>query len=77
MKAFQIARYSKTDLSVQLTELERPQLAPHEVLIQVKAAGVNPLDNMVTRGEVRLIVPYQLPLTMGHECSGVIAEVGA
>ena len=65
MKAFQIARYSKTDLSVQLTELERPQLAPHEVLIQVKAAGVNPLDNMVTRGEVRLIVPYQLPLTMG------------
>lgn len=77
MKAFQIARYSKTDLSVQLTELERPRLVPHEVLIQVKAAGVNPLDNMVTRGEVKLIVPYQLPLTMGHECSGVIAEVGA
>lgn len=77
MKAFQIARYSKTDLSVQLTELERPQLAPHEVLIQVKAAGVNPLDNMVTRGEVKLIVPYQLPLMMGHECSGVIAEVGS
>ena len=77
MKAFQIFKHNKTDLRVQQVELPRPQIQQHEVLIEVKAAGVNPLDNMITRGDVRMVTPYRFPLTMGNECSGVIVEVGS
>ena len=36
-----------------------------KVLIKVLAAGVNPLDNMISRGEVKMIVPYKLPTLAG------------
>lgn len=46
------------------------------MLVKIKAAGVNPLDNMIIRGEVRLIVPYKFPLIMGNEFCGVVDKVG-
>ena len=76
MQAFQISQYNAKDISVQSVDIPRPTLRPHEILVEVKAAGVNPLDNLITRGEVKLVTPYTLPLTMGNECSGVVVEVG-
>ncbi len=76
MKAIQIDRHSKTDLSVKIKEVATPQPADNEVLVKVKTAGVNPLDNMITRGEVKLITPYAFPLTMGNEMAGVVEKVG-
>lgn len=77
MKAFQIFKHDKTNLHVQQVEIPRPQLQPHELLIEVKASGVNPLDNMIIRGDVRMITPYSFPLTLGNECSGVVVEIGS
>ena len=77
MKAFQLQQYDKKNLALNCVDLPRPQVAPNEVLIEVKAAGVNPLDNMIIRGDVKMITPYALPQTMGNECAGVIAEVGS
>lgn len=77
MKAFQLQQYDKKNLALNCVDLSRPQVAPNEVLIEVKAAGVNPLDNMITRGDVKMITPYELPQTMGNECAGVIVEVGS
>ncbi len=76
MKAIQIFKHSKTDLTTSIVDIKPPTLAPDEVLVEVKAAGVNPLDNMITRGDVKLIVPYSFPLTMGNELSGVVVAVG-
>lgn len=76
MKAFQIFGYNKDSLITQKVEIRRPDIKPDEVLIEVKAAGVNPLDNMIIRGDVKLITPYNFPLTLGNECSGVIVQVG-
>ena len=45
--------------------------------MRVSTAGVNPLDNMIVRGEVKLIVPYSFPLVMGNELAGVVEAVGA
>ena len=77
MKAFQLFKYNPTDIRLQKVEIDRPHIRPNEVLIAVKAAGVNPLDNLITRGDVKLITPYRFPLTMGNECAGLITEVGA
>lgn len=76
MKAFQIFGYNKDSLITQEVEIRRPDLKSDEVLIEVKAAGVNPLDNMIIRGDVKLITPYHFPMTLGNECSGVIVQVG-
>ena len=77
MKAVVIDRYNKSDLTVSLREMPTPVCGDNDVLVRVKAAGVNPLDNRITRGEVKLIVPYAMPLIMGNECSGVVESVGA
>ena len=77
MKAFQIFKHNKTNLLTTSVDVPRPQPQPHEVLIEVKAAGVNPLDNMITRGDVKMLTPYAFPLTMGNEGAGVVVEVGS
>ena len=47
------------------------------MLVKIHTAAVNPLDNMIMRGEVKLITPYALPLVMGNEFSGVVEKVSA
>ena len=46
------------------------------MLVRVHTAGVNPLDNMIVRGEVKLIVPYRFPLVMGNELVGTVEALG-
>ena len=41
-----------------------------------RTAGVNPLDNMIIHGEVKLVVPYAFPLVMGNEFVGIIEKTG-
>ena len=53
-----------------------PEIENGEVLVKVRTAGVNPLDNMIVRGEVKLIVPYTMPLVMGNEFCGSIVKMG-
>ena len=53
-----------------------PEIGSDDVLVKIMVAGVNPLDNMIIRGEVKMITPYKLPLIMGNEFSGVVEKVG-
>ena len=76
MKAIQIFKYNKQDISATLVEIAKPAIQTDEVLVRIKAAGVNPLDNKITRGGVKMLVPHQLPLTMGHEFAGIVEEIG-
>lgn len=76
MKAVQINGYSKQIHTV-LRDIPEPKLSDSEVLIQVKAAAVNPLELLILTGSVKLIQHYPMPLTLGNECSGVIEEVGS
>ena len=54
-----------------------PQLLEDEVLVQVHAAGVNPLDSKIAGGEFKLILPYRLPLILGNDVAGVVVRVGS
>ncbi|WP_339287273.1 NADP-dependent oxidoreductase [Paenibacillus sp. FSL R5-0486] len=75
MRAAQIQKYSKK-IQVEINDIATPQIQSHEVLVKVKAAGVNPLDILNMNGSVRMIADYTLPLTLGNELSGVIEAVG-
>lgn len=76
MKAAQLKVYNKTNLNIDLVDVPRPEPQADQVLVKVLTAGVNPLDNMITRGEVKIIVPYKTPLIAGNEVVGLIEEVG-
>lgn len=76
MKAVQINRYSK-QINTVLRDIPLPQISDTEVLIQVKAAAVNPLEMLILTGSVKFIQDYPMPLTLGNECSGIVEEVGS
>lgn len=76
MKAVQINRYSKQIHTV-LRDIPQPQISDFEVLIQVKAAAVNPLELLILTGSVKLIQDYPMPLTLGNECSGIVEAAGS
>ncbi len=75
MKAALIKQYNK-DITVTLEDVTKPSISDNDVFIKVTAAGVNPVDNMISKGEVKLIVPYKLPQIAGNEVVGIIEEVG-
>ncbi|MDP4098796.1 NADP-dependent oxidoreductase [Paenibacillus sp. P96] len=75
MRAAQLHKYSK-EIQLDLNEVKVPEIKSHEVLVKVKAAGVNPLDILIINGSIRMISNYEFPLTMGNELSGVIEAVG-
>lgn len=77
MKAAILTRYDKNATDLEVREIPTPAPASGEVLVTIHTAAVNPLDNMIMRGEVKLITPYALPLVMGNEFSGVVEKVGA
>lgn len=76
MKAVQIKKYAK-DINTILNDIPKPQISDSEVLIQVKAAAVNPVELLILTGSVKLIQDYTMPLTLGNECSGIVEQVGS
>lgn len=75
MKALTFQRYGKSP-EIGITELPRPTLKPDEMLVEVHAAGLNPIDNMITTGIFKAVLPFQLPATIGSDLAGVVVEVG-
>jgi len=75
MKAYTISKYSKTS-KLNLIELPVPDIKENEVLVEIHAAGVNLLDAKIKTGEFKLILPYKMPLILGHDVAGIITKVG-
>lgn len=76
MKAFIVDRYGSKD-GVRIGEMPEPELREDDVLVQIHAASVNPLDFKIRDGEFKLILPYRLPLILGNDLAGVVVRVGS
>jgi alcohol dehydrogenase len=76
MKAFILGRYSRKD-PMQLGQLPMPEPRDDDVLIEVHAAGLNRLDSKIKSGELKMILPYRLPLVLGHDVAGIVIRVGS
>ena len=75
MKAFVITKYSKNE-RLQFTEVSDPEVKDNDVLIDIHAAGLNLLDSKIKKGEFKIILPYKLPLILGHDVAGVVTKAG-
>lgn len=76
MKAFILKRYGKSP-EIGFAETPRPAIKPDEILVEVHAVGLNPVDYMIAKGAFKPILQFQLPATMGSDVAGVVAEVGS
>src|SRR5207244_5360676 len=76
MKAVIVDRYGSAD-RVRDSEVPDPEMREDDVLIEIHAAGVNPLDSKIRDGEFKLLLPYRLPLILGNELAGVVVRVGS
>lgn len=75
MKALILKRYGKSD-QLEFADIPRPAIKPNEILVQVHAVGLNPIDNKIPTGAFKPIIKLQLPATMGSDVAGVVVEVG-
>lgn len=75
MKALIFRRYGKAD-QLAFIDTPRPMPKPDEILVQVRAAGLNPIDNMIPKGTFKPILRFQLPATLGSDLAGIVVEVG-
>jgi len=76
MKAFVLDRYRK-GAALRAVDMPLPDVGDRDVLVRIHATGLNVLDAKLRSGEFKLILPYQLPLVLGHDLAGVVVRVGA
>ncbi len=75
MKAFVVSKYGKAN-SVEAVELPEPEMGDGDVLVEVHAASVNPLDLKIRNGELKPLLPYKLPLVLGNDLAGIVIKAG-
>lgn len=76
MKAFIVDRFGPEN-GLRRGDMAVPEVGEDDVLIEVHAASVNPLDNRIRDGSFRLILPFRPPFVLGNDLAGVVVGVGA
>ena len=75
MKQLRYDEYGGID-RMYLADLETPEPGPEEVLIEIKAAGINPVDWKIRNAHMKLADGHEWPRKMGLEFAGIIRRVG-
>ncbi|MEV7508269.1 NADP-dependent oxidoreductase [Streptomyces sp. NPDC091201] len=75
MKAIAYSAYATTP-ELRLVDLPQPKVAPGEVLVRVRAAGVNPVDWKIAAGHLDQVLEVRHPVIPGWDVAGVVEAVG-
>ncbi|MET6990799.1 NADP-dependent oxidoreductase [Sediminicola arcticus] len=77
MKALQIIKYGEIKDSLAFNEVSKPTVQANDLLIEVKAAAINPIDKSIILGNLQGMLPIPLPSTSAYDVSGVVIEKGS
>lgn len=77
MKALQIKKYGKIKEGLLIKNVEVPTYKENDILVEVKAASLNPIDYKLVEGKLKDMLPLDLPVTIGYDVSGVVIKKGA
>ncbi|HDR7737858.1 TPA: NADP-dependent oxidoreductase [Bacillus thuringiensis] len=75
MKAMIIDRYGKVPMC--MAEVPTPEINEYEVLAEIHAASINPIDFKIRDGKVKMLLKYEMPLILGNDFAGVITKIGS
>jgi NADPH:quinone reductase-like Zn-dependent oxidoreductase len=76
MKALQIIKYGEIKDSLAFNEVSKPTIQANGVLIEVKAAAINPIDKSIILGNLQGMLPIPFPSTSAYDVSGIVVEKG-
>jgi NADPH:quinone reductase-like Zn-dependent oxidoreductase len=76
MRAYVLKHYGGPEGS-QLMDVPAPAPRPRDILVGVRAAGLNPVDFKFRQGKLRAILRPKLPLVLGNELAGEVIAVGS
>lgn len=76
MKALQVVKYGEIKDSLAFNEVSKPTVLATDVLIEVKAAAINPIDKGIVLGNYQSMIPIPFPSTVAYDVSGVVVEKG-
>jgi NADPH:quinone reductase-like Zn-dependent oxidoreductase len=74
-KAYGFTEYGGAEMQ-EFLDQPKPEPGAGELLVKVRAAGVNPVDWKIREGYLRDFMPLELPAVLGREVSGVVEQVG-
>lgn len=77
MKALQLVKYGEIKDSLAFNEVDKPTVQANDILIEVKAAALNPIDKAIILGNLQSMLPIPLPASISYDVSGVVVEKGA
>ena len=61
---------------VEIAEVAKPELQDSSVLVEVYAASLNPIDNILRAGYLRQMLELTFPHVKGYDVSGTVVEIG-
>jgi NADPH:quinone reductase-like Zn-dependent oxidoreductase len=74
MFAFQFKSYDPNEVLTIEEDIKEPEIKPNQVLVEVYAAGLNPVDKSIMAGYLKEMV--HLPATVGGDFAGIVVQVG-
>ena len=74
MKAIQFSQYGKANV-LEIKDVKIPTINAGQILVQVKAFGINPIDWKLRSGAMKAFIPLPLPFILGSEVSGIVMKV--
>lgn len=77
MKVLQITKYGELKDGLSFNETAKPSINATDILIEIKAASLNPIDYKLVSGGLKDMVPLEFPSTIGFDVSGVVKEKGS
>lgn len=75
MKAVIIEAYGDIE-QFKLTDLPEPKITEVEVLIEVHAVAINPIDWKIRAGYLQDVLPFDMPIIFGWDISGIVKRIG-
>lgn len=75
MKAIVIDQYGGKE-QLKEREVETPAISAHQVLVEVHATSINPIDWKLREGYLKEMLPWEFPIILGWDVAGVVKEVG-
>ncbi len=75
MKAIQINKYGGSDV-FEINDIPKPSTGKKQVLVEVHASSINPVDWKLRAGYLKEWMPIQFPAVLGGDYAGIVVEVG-
>lgn len=75
MKAIVIEQYGDKE-QLKVKEMPTPKINENQVLVEMKATSINPIDWKLREGYLKQMMPFEFPIILGWDAAGIIREVG-